>query len=93
MIVLKINVGKIDKSKMFKGDKGTYLDCVLKDNKDGRDKFGNDGFIVQSIPKEEREAGGHGEIIGNWKRLGGDKQKPLKPVKHEEPADDDDIPF
>jgi hypothetical protein len=36
VISLKIDIDKIDKSKLFKGQKGTYLDAVvfLNDEKD-----------------------------------------------------------
>jgi len=66
---LKIDVKKIDKSAMFEGAKGTYLDLTLMDNKDGTDQYGNDGFIVQDIGKERREAGQKGPIVGNWKHV------------------------
>jgi hypothetical protein len=66
---LKIDVKKIDKSAMFEGAKGTYLDLTLMDNKDGIDQYGNAGFIVQDIGKERREAGQKGPIIGNWKHV------------------------
>ena len=66
---LKINVKLIDKSAMFEGAKGTYLDLTLMDNRDGPDQYGNDGFIVQDIGKERREAGQKGPIIGNWKHV------------------------
>lgn len=67
MIKLNINVTKVDKTKLFKGAKGTYLGCVLKDRPD---EYGNDGFITMDTTKEEREAGVRGEIIGTWKHVG-----------------------
>ena len=69
MRVANINVSKIDKSALFSGKKGTYLDLVFHDNKEGRDQYGNDGFVTQGIPKERRDAGERGEILGNWKNL------------------------
>jgi hypothetical protein len=66
---LKIDVTKIDKTAMFKGAKGTYLDLTLIENKDGRDQYDNDGFIAQDIGKERREAGEKGPIVGNWKHV------------------------
>lgn len=65
MITAKINVSKIDKEFLFKGKNGTYLDVVIFENKDGPDKYGYTHYIVQSIPKEEREKGNRGDIIGN----------------------------
>jgi hypothetical protein len=105
MIILKLDVTKIDKTKVFEGKKGKYLDLVLHDNKGGRDQYGNDGFIAHSTTKEERAAGTRGAIVGNWKHSGSGIQKPHErpadvqfPPKEEKkgmPAgqDDDDIPF
>jgi hypothetical protein len=67
---LKIDVKKIDKSALFEGKSGTYLDVTLFENKDGPGKYGDDGFIVQEISKERREAGEKGPIIGNWRHHG-----------------------
>jgi hypothetical protein len=64
MIKLKIDVTKIDKSKLFKGAKGTYLDAVVF-LKDEADQYGNNGMIVQSRTKEEREQGIKHVILGN----------------------------
>jgi hypothetical protein len=66
---LRIDVTKIDKSALYKGAKGTYLDVTLLDNRDGTDQYGNDGMIVQDIGKERREAGEKGAILGNWKHV------------------------
>ena len=66
---LKIDVTKIDKTALYTGAKGTYLDITLLDNRDGTDQYGNDGMIVQDIGKERREAGEKGAILGNWKHL------------------------
>jgi hypothetical protein len=66
VISLKIDVSKIDKSKLFKGEKGTYLDAVVFLN-DEKDQYGNNGMITQSVSKGEREKGGKGVILGNAK--------------------------
>ena len=55
MISLRIDVSKIDKARLFKGEKGTYLDCVLIETPAA--KYGKDWMIVESVSKEEREAG------------------------------------
>jgi hypothetical protein len=100
---LKIDVKKIDKSLLFVGTKGTYLDVTLMENRNGPDEYGNDGFIVQDVSKEAREAGVKGPIIGNWKHLQpkaqsskvnlrGPRSRP--PVDLGEPDNaPDDIPF
>lgn len=102
MIVLNVDVTKIDKSKLYKGKKGTYLEMVLIDKPDD---FGNDGFVAQGTTKEERESGVRGAIIGNWKDTG-KRQEPQKPQTRQykpqpkppvdpdlEPSDDDGVPF
>ncbi len=67
-ISIKIDVTKIDKSRLFKGEKGTYLDLTTFVELDEQDKFGNNGFIAQSQTKEEREAKVKPpEILGNCK--------------------------
>ena len=79
---IKIDVTKIDKSSLYVGKKGTYLDLTLMDNRDGTDDYGNDGFVVQDIGKERREAGERGEILGNWRHIG-------KPPQHQMSGDPD----
>ena len=41
LISLKIDVKKITQSKLFKGEKGTYLDLTIALN-DEKDQYGND---------------------------------------------------
>lgn len=86
IVSLKIDVSKIDKSKLFKGEKGVYLDAVLFLNEE-LDDYGNNGMIVQNATKEERENGERGAILGN-----------SKPIKKQEPEqlseeDEDGLPF
>lgn len=66
MKTVKIDVTKIEKARLFKGEKGTYLDLVLHERPDD---FGNDGFVTQSCSKEERDKGVKMPIIGNWRRI------------------------
>ena len=101
---LKIDVKKIDKTLLFVGEKGLYMDLTLMDNRDGPDQYSNDGFIVQDVGKEKREAGIKGPIIGNWKYIGQRPATPAPPRQdaHNEakanayqpqPEEGDDIPF
>lgn len=78
VINIKMNVKKIDKNRLYIGEKGTYLDAAII-LFDEPDKFGNDGMIVQSISKDERLAGKKGEILGN--------------VKYAPKKNTDDLPF
>ena len=101
----KINVTRIDKSALFEGKNGKYLDVAFFENDDGPDQYGNDGYIAQDIGKERRLAGERGEIIGNWKHAPG-KQEAQQDRQEQEAlttknvhdvhgvgAEDDDIPF
>ena len=96
---LKIDVKKIRKELLFDGAKGLYMDLTLMDNRDGTDEYDNDGFIVQDVGKERREAGEKGPIVGNWKWIGqrsssqnGAPPPPLA-VMADALDEEDDIPF
>ena len=52
LLLGKINLSKIDKSKLFKGEKGIWMDVTIWIN-DAPDKFGNDMSIEQSVDKGE----------------------------------------
>lgn len=101
MIVLKIDVTKIDKTHLFDGKGGKYLDCILNENKGGVDQYGNIGFIAQSVSKEARAKGERGPIIGNYKEIvttpRAPKQSESKPSAKPTPKADDgadqDVPF
>ena len=69
LITANIDVKKIDKAHLYVGKKSAYLDVVLIENKDGQDKYGNDGFVAQSVSKEARDRKERGPIIGNWKQV------------------------
>ena len=69
MIKLKIDVTKIDKSRLYKGAKGTYLDLVVYENEQP-DNYGNDYSVKQDCTKEDRDAGVKMPYIGNGKRIG-----------------------
>ena len=86
-IKLKIDVTKIDKSKLFQGAKGTYLDAVVF-LKDEVDQYGNNGMIVQSVTKEEREQGIKGAILGNSSPVGHQH-----PQKEQTEQQQDGLPF
>jgi len=70
LISLSIDVSKINAKRLYKGKKGQYLSATLF-LKEETDQYGNNGFIIESITKEEREAGQKGTIIGNAKFMAG----------------------
>lgn len=79
-IKIKIDVSKIDKTALFKGQKGTYLDAVLWPTPNNQ--YGDDWLIVQDLGKDRREE--KGAIIGNAKNIpdnGGGGQRAAAPVR------------
>jgi hypothetical protein len=96
MITLNINVMKIDKSLLHEGKTGgKYMGLVLFDNKEGKDQYGNDGYVVQDVGKERRLAGERGPIIGNWRNLEKrtEAAAPKPEAKPTSEMTDEDIPF
>ena len=90
----KIDVTKIDKESLFKGKSGIYLDIALIPNKSGRDQYGNDGMIVQSVSKQARQEGKKGPILGNYVELDREPKQAAKKVSANDPlGPEDDIPF
>ena len=64
LITAKIDVLKITKSKLYKGEKGTYLNVTLVPTPNSQH---SDYMIVEETTKEERDAGEKGVILGNAK--------------------------
>ena len=64
---LKIDVSKIDKARLFSGQKGTYLDATIFVELAELDQYGNSGMITQDVTKEEKAQGVKGNILGNGK--------------------------
>ena len=95
MRLAKIDVMKIDKTKLVPGKTGAkWLDLVIIENKAGRDEYGNDGFISQGVSKEAREAGVKGAILGNWRRVGEKSAaKKAAVVPPTPPPDSEDVPW
>lgn len=53
-VSISINLSKLDKSRFFQGSKGLYLDLTTFINLDTQDEYGNNGFVKQSMKKDER---------------------------------------
>jgi len=64
-ISIRIDMKKIDEKRIYKGQKGDYLDLTTFVNLDEKDQYGNNGFVSQSVSKEEREAKVKTPILGN----------------------------
>ena len=93
---LKIDVTKIDKSKIFSANSGAkYIDLTVFIDPSEKDQYGNHGIITQSLTKDERESKVRAPILGNarvfWQ---GETQKaPEQPEESVNEKFDDDIPF
>tara|TARA_R110000803_G_scaffold157236_1_gene221686 strand:- start:84 stop:401 length:318 start_codon:yes stop_codon:yes gene_type:complete len=99
-VSFKIDVTKIEKARLFVGQKGKYLDATVFIDLDELDQYGNSGMITQDVSKEERQAGTKGAILGDSKvfwRDEGQAPQASKPQGNSgpDPVDDfeDDIPF
>lgn len=75
LISLSIDVTKLDKARLYQGNKGTYASLTLHLN-DERDQYDNNGFITEDVTKEERESGVKGTIVGNAKTVWQDTVQP-----------------
>ena len=102
-INLRINVSRIDKSKLFHGKKGVYLDMTLF-LEDEPNEYENNGVIRQSQTKQEREDKVQARILGDAKIFWTSeknveeetqlqKQEQKEEQKSEDTFFDDDIPF
>ena len=56
IINLKIDVTKLTKDKLFKGQKGTYANITVAANMDGESEYGDTHYVFEQQSKEEREA-------------------------------------
>ena len=81
---LSIDVTKLDKERFIKGKKGTYANITTFVDIDNVDQYDNNGFVSQSISKEERTNGVQTPILGNVRVIfRDDKQQELE----------EDVPF
>ena len=84
LLQCKIDVTKIDKTLLFKGKKGTYLDLNIWIN-DKPDQYGNDCSIAQKTEK-----GKDPNYIGNGKFY---TPKPVQIDVNDTPSEKSDLPF
>lgn len=78
-VSLKINVSNIEKARLFKGQKGTYLDATVFIDTAQLDEYGNSGMITQDVTKEDKAQGIKGPILGNCKVFWQDDQPSQAP--------------
>ena len=67
MIAFRVDLDKINYARIFTGKTGRrYLSFIRTDRPD---EWGNNGEVIHSLSREERAAGGKGEIVGSWRHL------------------------
>lgn len=71
-VSLKVNLDAIEAARVFKGQKGSYLDATVFIDLDELDQYGNSGMITQDVKKEEKAQGVKGAILGNCKVFWGE---------------------
>ena len=91
MISLSIKTEKIEKPHLIEGKNGKILSVVLFENRDGKGQYGDDGYAVQGVSKESREAGVRGPIVGNWRYIG--QGATVTTSKPKQEVEDDSVPF
>ena len=99
ILAASINLNEIPKDKIIVGKKGKYLPISITLN-DELDQFGNQGPVIVSQTKEEREAKQAKTYLGNVKLVwtNGEVKKFDNPQQQAAPvaaaaAIEDDLPF
>ena len=101
ILAASINLNEIPKDKIIIGKKGKYLPISITLN-DELDQFGNQGPVIVSQSKEEREAKQAKTYLGNvklvWtngevKKFDNPQQQAVPPVPQHQNVLEDDLPF
>jgi hypothetical protein len=102
---IRIDLSKVDQTYVFAGKNGArYLDVAILETKpsnfgDQRDESTH--VVIQSLPKQERDGGKKGAILGNMKPFSSGKstapavRQPStnNPLNSKEADEDEIIPF
>jgi len=70
-VEVSIDVTKIDKARLFQGQKGKYLTMTTFIDIDNKDQYDNNGFIAHKKNQDEQ---GNTPILGNVKVFWNDSQ-------------------
>jgi len=85
IIKTSINLSAIPKDKIIEGKKGKYLPITITIN-DEVDQFGNQGPVIVSQTKEEREAKTEKTYLGNAQVVWTNGEFPSPPPKDGQPS-------
>ena len=88
LLAIKIDVMKINKDRLYKGQKGTYLDLMVE-IKDEPDKYDNDVAAWEGQTVDERKEKKDRNFLGNGKVVWSGESK----AKEAETDTSDDLPF
>ncbi|MFA7180177.1 MAG: hypothetical protein WC077_03360 [Bacteroidales bacterium] len=96
-INLSIDVTKLDKSRFYKGKKGTYAKLTCFVDTEETSQYGDNGTITQEVSKEDRENGVKLPILGNakvfWKDgQSGQQSQVRQPQQNNQNNGYDDVP-
>lgn len=86
----KIDVKKLDKKKMFVGEKGIYANITLVETPGS--KYG-DWMVVEDLSKEERGTDKKNTILGNGKNYGWGESKSGSSSSGSSPVSEKDLPY
>jgi hypothetical protein len=94
IIKTSIDLTKIDKTKIIDGKKGKYLPITITIN-DELDQFNNQGPVIISQSKEEREAKENKVYLGNVQVVwtNGDNVAAAPSAPAQPAAVEEDLPF
>lgn len=94
LMKLSLDVTKINKQRLYKGKKGTYLDLVVE-LKDETDQYGNNVAAWEGQTEEERKEKQNRNFLGNGKVIWESDKKEQAPAEEMPGGDDEseDLPF
>ena len=97
IINVKIDVTKLTKDRLFKGEKGTYANLTIAAYMDGENQYGDTHSVYESQSKEEREAKMDRVYVGNGKEFifggNGETKTAPRPEPVTADVDDEELPF
>ena len=93
-VEISIDVSKIEKARLFKGKKGTYLTMTTFIDIDNKDQYENNGMVTHKKNEGEERAPILGNVKVFWSDSGTQAPKATQGTQvSNEPDFDEDIPF